>query len=51
MKGGDVKASTLIKIARAFGVSTDTVLGIDKPEHEEQKKTKSLGANSRMDKF
>ena len=34
MKGGDVKASTLIKIAKAFNVSTDTVLGLDRPKAE-----------------
>lgn len=34
MKGGDVKASTLVKIAKAFGVSTDEVLGLDRPAQD-----------------
>lgn len=29
MKGGDVKASTLVKFAKAFHVSTDSILGIE----------------------
>jgi transcriptional regulator with XRE-family HTH domain len=32
MKGGDCKASTLMKIADAYNVSTDTVLGRTAPE-------------------
>jgi len=41
LKGQPPTVETLIKIAKAFGVSTDTVLGLDEPkEPDTQSKTK-----------
>ena len=44
MKGGDCKASTVIKIARAFNVSADEVLGIQEKEPD-RPKANSLNPN------
>jgi len=47
MRGKTCTVETLIKIAKAFNVSTDTVLGLDKPPEEPhlEKKPQRKGDN------
>jgi len=47
LNGKSCTVETLKKIAKAFGVTTDHVLGIDQPEKPEPPKPRRLGANTR----
>jgi len=47
IQGGDCNTKTLVKIARAFNVSTDEVLGLDKPEPKPRDNTLHDSGNTR----
>jgi transcriptional regulator with XRE-family HTH domain len=51
LQGQAPSVETLKKIAVAFGVTTDHVLGLEKRNSNDSKRPKSLGANSRREIF
>ena len=48
IKGGDCNTKTLIKIAKAFNVTTDTVLGLNILEREKNSTSKGNSYNDNL---